>query len=476
MLCSVAGCGAEEAKAPETSAAAVTEAQTSAEKLSDDVPELDYSGYTFKMLMRNDTGWIADMYSEELNGEIMNDAIYKRNLAVSERFNLAGFEVIKSSNPNLDTDGIKTILAGDDAYDIIVAHARATFIYAMQNVLIDWYGGSLTYIDLSKPWWDSSAAENLSVNNHLYTMTGDISYRSLGATNSMLFNMSIFDALGIAYPYDNVEDGTWTFGLLTQYAQQGTSDLNGDGVIKLADDQIGYVTDEWIGPIQVLYSGNQRIVSKDENDMPYLSLNTPKTIEIYEKYFSLIDSDYGHCAKWEELDTGSINPDGIFGRFINNQAMFLDANIRQTIFLRDMDANFGIVPWPKFDESVDNYYSNVDAGCNMIIIPVTASDPARTSAVLEALSSEGYENVVPAYYDVALSTKYARDEQSIHMLDLVRENRVYDLGYYDMNLDMFNSMGEYMFINNKRDFGSLYAKQETSAIAHLKELAEAFSD
>ncbi|MFA6948992.1 MAG: hypothetical protein WCQ72_08425, partial [Eubacteriales bacterium] len=119
MLCSfAAGCADDSPQNAETAATGAPDtsaAETSEQTLSDSVPELDFQGYTFKMLMRNDTGWIADMYSEELNGEIMNDAVYKRNLKITERFDLAGFEVIKSSNPNLDTDGIKTILAGDDA-------------------------------------------------------------------------------------------------------------------------------------------------------------------------------------------------------------------------------------------------------------------------------------------------------------------------------------------------------------------------
>jgi hypothetical protein len=36
--------------------------------------------------------------------------------------------------------------------------------------------------------------------------------------------------------------------------------------------------------------------------------------------------------------------------------------------------------------------------------------------------------VTPAYYDVALSGKFTRDEESAEMLEIIRRHRVYDFG------------------------------------------------
>ncbi|MDD4772002.1 MAG: hypothetical protein PHZ09_00160 [Eubacteriales bacterium] len=466
------GCAQSPGGTSDTALTAVTESELETTVLSDNLPEADYEGYSFRMLIRNDKGWIEDMYAEELNGDIMNDAIFLRNAAVGERFGVS-FEVIPSSNANYDNDGVKSILANEDAYDIIIPHARASFDYALQELLLDW-NTDLPFVDLDKPWWDQDIRESLRINYKLLMMIGDISYKNLGATNAMLFNKNLFDDLGLDYPYQLVHDDAWTFDKLVEYAEMGTIDINGDGKIAFADDQIGYVTDEWIGPIQVLYSGNQRIVQKDDNDLPYLSLNTNLTIEIFNAFFALIDGDAGHCAPWEGLDTSIASADGIYGRFTNNQALFLDTNIRGTIFLRNMDANFGIVPWPKFDETIDKYYSNVDAGCNLIIVPITAGDPERTSIIIEGLSAEGYKNVTPAYFEVALATKYARDEESADMLDIVKAGRIYDLGYYNNALSVFNSIGQYMFTTKNRDFASLYAKNEKNANKNLDKTIEAY--
>jgi len=60
-------------------------------------------------------------------------------------------------------------------------------------------------------------------------------------------------------------------------------------------------------------------------------------------------------------------------------------------------------------------------------IPVSVADPAESGFILEALAAKSREILRPAYYEVALSMKYLRDEESITMLDLVIDNRAYEL-------------------------------------------------
>lgn len=108
-----------------------------------------------------------------------------------------------------------------------------------------------------------------------------------------------------------------------------------------------------------------------------------------------------------------------------------------------MDEDFGIIPWPKYDETIDNYYANVDAGCNLFIVPVTNPDPEKASVILEALAYESYLTVIPTYYDVVLTTKFTRDAESVEMLDIIRAGRVFDIGYYffDNSNDLNTSAG-----------------------------------
>ena len=113
------------------------------------LPDADYEGYEFRMLTRNFERWVKDMYIESEVGDIVDDAVYKRNMRVSEEFNVI-FKHTPSSNDNYETDAVKVILAGDDAYDLVVPHARAAFIYANQKLFLDW-NKDFEYIDLDNP-------------------------------------------------------------------------------------------------------------------------------------------------------------------------------------------------------------------------------------------------------------------------------------------------------------------------------------
>lgn len=445
-----------------------TQDETTEERISDNLPEKNYGGYEFTMFIRDDDVLASDMYVDEADGDIMNDAIYARNSRISERFGV-NFTVFRRAG---DVDGgfaKNTILAGEDAYDIVVCHARTISSFAHNDYLLEW-NTELPYIDLDKPWWNQDARENLSVAGKLYTCAGDISYQNLGAADAMLFNKQLFEDMKINDIYDTVRSGKWTFDLFSKYVLDGSADLDGDQQINIAADRLGYVTSQWVGPIQVLYSGGQRICTKDENDELVLSLNTERTVEIFDKFFALADSGSVNIV----IDgNNSVNTKA----FVENRALFLDQNIKYLNNLRDMQADFGIIPWPKFDETYDKYYSNVDAGCNMIGVPKTATDPERTSIILEALCADGHYNVIPTYYEVALQTKYTRDDDSVQMLDLIRDGRVFDAGYFYSNNDFsyeINSIGRFLANEADHNFSSFYAKYEKTAKELLVKINEIY--
>ena len=435
-----------------------TTAEPEETEISDDLPEIDFEGKAFRMFIRDDDRFVPDMYVESTNGDIMNDAVYERNQKVAERFGVT-FEMIRSAS-KFGSDATNVILAGDDSYDILVCHARKISGYAHNQLLLEW-NSRMKYIDLDKPWWNQDSRQSLSVANKLYTCSGDICHLNLGAANGMFYNKQLFKELRIDDLYDTVKSGKWTFDEFTKLAKLGLSDLNGDGKYDFENDRLGYATTWWIGPIQVLYTGGQRICEKDKNDELTLTLNTERTVDIFEKFFAFTDSDAGYVIN---ADDGR---DKLDKAFSENRLMFTDGNIKILDSLRDMKADFGIIPWPKFDENEEKYYTNVDAGCNLIGVPITVSDPDRVSIILEALCAEGYKTVIPQYYEVALQTKYSRDDESVQMLDLIRDGRVFDAGYFYDNTvfpSAINSIGQQLSKTEDHNFASLYAANESLAL------------
>ena len=90
--------------------------------------------------------------------------------------------------------------------------------------------------------------------------------------------------------------------------------------------------------------------------------------------------------------------------------------------MRGMTSEYGIIPYPKYDAGQEDYYSFVHDKFTTVGIPITVSDTAKIGAVLEAMASEGQNNVMPAYYEIALTSRYVSDKDSVNMLNTIVSN------------------------------------------------------
>ena len=414
-----------------------------------DIEDLD--GYDFRILSRS--GMVDDQYVEEETGDIINDAVYRRNETVKALFNI-NISSIESSSNTAD-DALNTILAGDDQYDVIFPHSRTAFSYAIQNTLINL--NTIETIDFSKEWWCQDIVDSCNVNGNLYVLDGDISTHRLYYAFAMYFNKRIFDELGLDYPYQMAIDGTWTFDEFSKLVKQGSKDLNGDGLIKVEDDQFGYFTREWFGPIQVLYSGGQRIYTKNAKGIPELSINSNKTVEIFSKFFALANSE----DVFLQITPSRLAPEDLFTA---GRAMFADNDLGGAKTMRSMNDEFGILPWPKFSKD-DEFKTVVNGHASLLIVPITVPDKNKTGKIIEALCAVGNRDVIPAFYDVSLKTKFARDYESEAMIDIIKESIIYDLGYSSGGA--FDSTGARLASQSNPDFASFYAANESKALSDL---------
>jgi glucan phosphorylase len=95
---------------------------------------------------------------------------------------------------------------------------------------------------------------------------------------------------------------------------------------------------------------------------------------------------------------------------------------------------------------------------------------------LKSLYDVLLNEVIPTYYDVALTTKYARDDESADMLDIIKQGKIYDLGYYCNAVGELGSTGYNLSKMPSPDFASFYAKNEKAAIKALEKLVKAYLD
>lgn len=463
-------CG-ETAGQNSTDTAADTEPQTEVTTIDPYIPDLpedlNYDGYVFRIWSRYDDP--SSMYSSETTGDIMDDAVYERNLKVAEALNIE-FESLVDPDNLYGTGAKNAMMANEDAYDVVIPHARFVFsTYAMNGLCLDWQ--DLKYIDLDKPYWYQDARKSFTICGRLFGMVGDIDYDCLGRTKCMYFNKKLLQDFDLDSPYELVNSGKWTMDVFEKMVRSVKQDLNGDGKIEIENDQLGYGTTWWGGPINVLYAGNQRVCDLDEDGQLVLTMNTPKTVELFDKYFALFDGEdcFLNCS-----DQGG----AVVGDAFKQGRLFIqDGTLSSAEGLRDMEIDFGIIPWPKLDESEDAYRTGVDAGCNMLLVPVCATDPDRTSVILELMCYEGYKTIIPAYYDIALETKASRDEDSAAMIDLIRESGLFDVGYYcETNTKFLGSCGRVLSERPDHNFASYYAEVEAFSQGVLDKINKYFSE
>ena len=195
----------------------------------DALPDADFDGYDFKIVLREGE-CVTDMFQETETEDNVQSAVYNRNSRVSERYDI---ELVCIEKDEMFFNNVATIFAGDDEFDLILPHGRFAGLYCGEGMLIDW--NTISSIDLDAEWWDQNCRRTLSICGHLYCMTGDISYWSYGATRLMLFNKNLFNDLNLDYPYEAVKSGSWTTDMFETIVRKGSDDLNGDGKVDAVD-------------------------------------------------------------------------------------------------------------------------------------------------------------------------------------------------------------------------------------------------
>ena len=444
----------------------------------DGLGEYDFGGYEFRILGRSTDVHPQYIDSETINGELINDAIYVRNRAVEERFGIKIKSIVvfetapETDNANSTPLVRKSVNAGEDICDIAMLHMMDAGTLASENLFIDWY--TVPNVDLSKPWWDKGVAEGLTIGGRLYLNTGDFNLDNYDFTWGMAFNKMLWKDYGFADVYQTVKEGNWTLDYFMETIKGATKDLDGDGVYTEAD-QWGFIAIDRGGLTNFMFASGQRVFAQDGEGGFALALNTPqmqqvieKTYEIYHENNSayVFSSSVSYFPETQPLDM-----------FAQNKGLIVSARIAAMPILRSMETDFGIIPQPKFDQAQSDYLSFSDGHASMMTIPVTAAaNIDKIGVIIEALSAENYNTVIKSYYDINLSTKLVRDEESSEMLDIIIANRIFDIGYvYNGVTGNLGTLINELINAKKTTFASTLESREASVEKALDKLLENFA-
>ena len=386
----------------------------------DSLPDgLGFGGAEYRVLARADDEYNCEFADEEI-GEVVNDALYRRQLAVEDRLNVKIVPIKRLGNWENQSQFLSpmkaSIKAGTDDYDVIAGYAYYITPFALDGNFLNL--AEFPYIDYEKPWWPDSITSNLKIANKLYFISGDYSLTMIRSLNCLFFNKNLAQDFAVPNLYQMVLSGDWTFDKYDETVRTVSKDLNGDGKYDL-EDLYGLVT-RWY---DVYFSAFQLPMSTTEDDGTLkIAIYNEKFVDAYNKIYDLTHGNYALHVKYLNEDASREQL-----LFSNNQALFLGRNLEICESLRDMTAGYGILPYPKYDKSQDNYYTVSHDDYSLLSVPVTAATGKyqMIGAVTEALAAEGYRTVTPAYFEIALKNKYSRDDESSQMLDILVEGNTF---------------------------------------------------
>ena len=408
--------------APDTTP--VTEAVTEAVRITADVPAKDFGGEEFTFYGRiYDSVWSAtDIFSHESNGEQINDAVYERTAYIEDTYNVK-LAALESGEGTVVSYLKNFITAGDDTFEAIVCDVYDSGALAVDGMLYDL--NNVQNLDLSREWWAQSTNSSLSIANKQFYVTGDIFINDNKSTRIFFFNKDIVRDLDLEDPYELVEANKWTLDKYIELSEAALYDLNGDNTYTRDADRYGTMAQTQLGAVLYFASGNM-LTGKDADDIPYALCGTENAISIMTGISEKIAGLPSISTSGETGVSGGVHPDNVM-YFMDGRVLFAPEVLVHIETMRDCSVDVGILPPPKYDESQENYVCYADGWCvNVLSIPTTNTAPDDAGLLFEAMAADSLNNLTPAYFDVVLTDKYARDAQSVRMLDLILDSVVMD--------------------------------------------------
>lgn len=354
---------------------------------------------------------------DEPSDDAYENALYERNLAVEELLGVT----ITSSEAALGSDVYSLFKTAVDAntgdYDITINNVAysctatgAGYCYDLEQ---------FEYIDLDKSWWNDDCTEQMAIGGIPYMAAGDIALSDKECIWAMYFIKDLVDANGLESPYKLVQENKWTWDKMYEMACAATSDENANGVLD-SGDIYGFSThgENWPASWE---SAGLKLITLDGDGIPQVSWNTEQFVNVHEDIAKIM-GDTEHVSP---SDVGLITTNLKEGKTLFGTEVI--AFVRD---YRENDYEFGIVPYPKYNSDVDRYYSYIAVNSCVVTIGNDCADTYYVGVVTEALAGKGASILTPAYYEGQLKSRYSRDEDSSAMLDIIFENRCYDLGVF----------------------------------------------
>ena len=436
---------------------------TSRLSIPDNLPDVKFNGQEYRVLTTDSKEY--QFRVEELTGEVTNDVIFNRDKTVEERFDMAIGTVISGAPYN---EILNFVNAGTNECELVDHFEYKAYTPIQKGCYLDW--NTIPHIDQSQPWWNTDSNAGSTINGKLFCIVGDLSVTAMQFTYAMFFDMDLTEQYGYSASdlYGTVFEGRWTLDELRNVCGSIWTDLNTNG--KSDDgDVLGYAywnyhgTDVWV-------TAMGETITKYEDGQIVVTLGSEKVSNALDKVIALV---YETPGSYRFSDETHGRNEFIAGRIAVMPMMFEDCYGP----LRDMEYAYGVLPYPKYDEQQERYYTNSMDQHSVFGVPVTlpADEYEFMGIVTEVLNAESYKTVTPAFYDIALKNKYTEDPVTAQMIDLIMDGRIYEFSFqFGEFLSNLPYMFRYELYNGQNNLASTLKKNQKAINKRLEQIYKCY--
>lgn len=456
------------------------------------IPEdLVFNGEKVNILLRTD---LASEFTIDVAVNGVEEAIFRRNHFVEERLGIKLNFVTSSANPESDylTEIRKLYASGftasEGGYHFVTSHVYYGAALAAEGTYLNLLNFDLdNYIDTSKPWYNQSfVAENV-LNDALYFTVGDVNLSAVDRTVVTFMNKDKANAHGIGdIDYIQVvNDGMWTLDYLKTLVADIYADNTGDG--RTLDDFYGLTIMRGSANIDsLLVSCGMQLAKRTEDGSLELTVNSPANENVYAK---LYDFFYTEVPGIKVCSPNWIvgNDDDYKGKdfkymsdqkFFDGQTVFAFGLLQSAKVFSQTKLSYQILPLPKLDENMEGYRTSPQDSYNLVSVMSNCkgNDLALATATLECLSEQSYRLVRPEYYDIAFKFRYASEEDTAALFDMIIDNIRYEFAFVNsaligdvLHLVRDNFIG---YPNPETSLGKIWAEHGRSVSTAFEELIE----
>lgn len=390
-----------------------------------DLPVLNFDGETIRFLVEGQSFAADEFAAEDINGQLVNDAVYNRNVAIESELGVNfEFKVASSTDVYAVGNTIRTsVKGGSYYYDIVTMPGYTHTSYALEGDFCNLL--RIDNLDLDKHYWTQGFNLIMSNGSRQYVASGAYSLSMIRNMYVTLYNKTALESRNLPDLYTIAVNKEWTAAKQMEIINGLYDDLNGDSR-RDDGDFYGFVsgTNTSVDPYWVGF--NLPILQVDKSTGVFsIDVNTDKMANILTVIRELI---INNPDTWNKGSSGG-DVDGAYSTkalemFSEDKCAMTTAmiyGIESVLTSSGFTGNYGIVPIPMYDADQEKYYTHVQDQLSVMAVVSNAPEENRAmlGAVMQDIAYRSYVSVFPAYYDSALSYRYLQNAESKEMLDLI---------------------------------------------------------